>query len=80
MFYILKHLLLLNVVVFKLKCNNIIFDEIIILNASYVCLHAFWLRHESPDLDLGRRTLISEVVLSQLVSELDWGQTHTLSI
>jgi hypothetical protein len=80
MFYILKHLLLLNVVVFKLKCNNIIFDEIMILNASYVCLHAFWLCRESPDLDLGRRTLISEVVLSQLVSELDWGQTHTLSI
>jgi hypothetical protein len=28
----------LNPVIFKLKCNNVIFNEIIILNASYVCL------------------------------------------
>jgi hypothetical protein len=27
-----------------------------ILNASYVCLHAFLLRRESPDPDPGRRT------------------------
>jgi hypothetical protein len=38
MFYLLKYLLLLNLVVFKLKCNNLIFNEIMILNASYVCL------------------------------------------
>jgi hypothetical protein len=34
----LKHLLLLNLVIFKLKCNNLIFNEIMVLNASYVCL------------------------------------------
>jgi hypothetical protein len=44
MFYLLKHLLLLILVIFNLKCNNLIFNEIIILNASYVCLHAFSLR------------------------------------
>jgi hypothetical protein len=43
--------LLLIIVIFKLKCNNLIFNEIMILNASYVCLHAFLLRQESPDLD-----------------------------
>jgi hypothetical protein len=43
-------------VIFKLKCNNLIFNEIMVLNASYVCLHAFSLRRESPDPDPGRRT------------------------
>jgi hypothetical protein len=38
MFYLLKHLLLLNLVIFKLKCNNLIFNEIMVLNALYVCL------------------------------------------
>jgi hypothetical protein len=38
MFYLLKHILLLTLVIFKLKCNNLIFNEIIVLNASYVCL------------------------------------------
>jgi hypothetical protein len=48
--------LLLILVIFKLKCNNLIFNEIMILNASYVCLHVFLLHQESPDLDPGRRT------------------------
>jgi hypothetical protein len=73
MFYLLKHLLLLNLVIFKLKCNNLIFNEILILYASYVCLmhshfienHPIWILEDGP--------LISEVVLSQLVSELDRG-------
>jgi hypothetical protein len=56
MVYLLKNLLLLILVIFKLKCNNLIFNEIIVLNASYVCLHAFSLRRVSPDLDPGRRT------------------------
>jgi hypothetical protein len=56
MFYLLKHHLLLILVIFKLKCNNLIFNEIMILNASYVCLHAFSLHRESPDPDPGRRT------------------------
>jgi hypothetical protein len=56
MFYLLKNLLLLIMVIFKLKCNNLIFDKIMVLNASYVCLHAFLLRRESPDPDPRRRT------------------------
>jgi hypothetical protein len=49
MVYLLKNLLLLILVILKLKCNNLIFNEIMVLNASYVCLHAFSLRRESPD-------------------------------
>jgi hypothetical protein len=56
MLYLLKHLLLLIIIIFKLKCNNLIFNEIMVWNTSYVCLHAFSLRPESPDLDPGRRT------------------------
>jgi hypothetical protein len=55
-FYLLEELLLLNLVIFKPKCNNLILNEIIVLNALYVCLHAFSLHRESPNLDLGRRT------------------------
>jgi hypothetical protein len=59
--------------IFKLKCNNLIFNKIMILNASYVCLlhsrfienHSIWILEDRP--------LISEVVLSPLVSELDRG-------
>jgi hypothetical protein len=43
-------------IIFKLKCNNLIFNEIMVLNALYVCLHAFSLHQESPDPDPGRRT------------------------
>jgi hypothetical protein len=65
-FYLLKHLLLLNLVIFKLKCNYLIFIEIMILNDSYMCLlhsrfvknHPIWILEDGP--------LISEVVLSQL--------------
>jgi hypothetical protein len=56
MFYLLKNILLLIMVIFKLKCNNLIFNEIMILNASYVCLHAFSLHWESPNLDPERWT------------------------
>jgi hypothetical protein len=56
MFYLLKNLLLLIMVIFKLKCNNLFFNEIMVLNTSYVCLHAFSLRQESPDPDPGRQT------------------------
>jgi hypothetical protein len=52
---------------FKLKCNNLIFNKIMILNASYACLlhsrfvenHPMWILKDEP--------LISEVVLSQLL-------------
>jgi hypothetical protein len=64
MFYLLKHLLLLNLIIFKLKCNNLIFNEIQILYASSVCLlysrfienHPIWILEDGP--------LISKVVLS----------------
>jgi hypothetical protein len=56
MFCLLKNILLLILVIFKLKCNALILKEIMVLNASYVCLHAFSLRRESPDPDPGRQT------------------------
>jgi hypothetical protein len=40
-----------------------------------VCLRILAHR-ESPDMILGDKPLISEVVLSQLVSEQDWDKTH----
>jgi hypothetical protein len=63
----------LNLVIFKLKCSNLIFNKILVLYASYVCLmhsrfienHSIWILEDGP--------LISEVVLSQLVLELDQG-------
>jgi hypothetical protein len=56
MSYFLKHLMLLNLVIFKLKCNNLIFNEIMVLNASYVCLlhscfiedHPIWILEDGP--------------------------------
>jgi hypothetical protein len=64
MFYLLKHLLLLNLVIFKLKCNNLTFIEVLNLYASYLCLlyslfienHSMWILEDGP--------LISKVVLS----------------
>jgi hypothetical protein len=55
-FYLLMNLLLLILVIFKPKCINLISNEIMVLNASYVCLHAFSLHRESPDPDPGRWT------------------------
>jgi hypothetical protein len=65
MFYLLKNLLYLNLVIFKLKCNNLILNKFMILNALYVCLlyfrfiknHTIWIIKDGP--------LISEVVLLQ---------------
>jgi hypothetical protein len=65
-FYFLNHLLLLNLLIFKLKCNNLIVNKILILNASYVCLlysrfvenHSMWILEDGP--------LISKMVLSQV--------------
>jgi hypothetical protein len=56
MFYLLKHHLLLHLVIFKLKYNNLIFNEIMIFNASYVCLlysrfiknHLIWILEDGP--------------------------------
>jgi hypothetical protein len=56
MFYLLKNFLLLIHVIFKLKCNDLSFNEIIMLNALYVCLHAFSLSRESPNPDPKKQT------------------------
>jgi hypothetical protein len=64
MFYLLKQLLLLNLGIFKLKCNNLTFNELLSLYASYVCLwhsrflenHPIWILEDGP--------LISGVILS----------------
>jgi hypothetical protein len=64
MFYLLKHLLLLILVIFKLKCNNLIFNEIMVLNASFVCLlYPRFIEHH-PVRIVEDGSLISEVVLS----------------
>jgi hypothetical protein len=56
MFYLLKHFLLLLIVIFKLKCNNLFFQW----NYGFECFvcvfAAFSFRWESPDLDPGRWT------------------------
>jgi hypothetical protein len=73
MFYLLKNLLIHNLVIFKLKCNNLIVNEIMVLNDSYVCLlHSRFIENH-PIWILKDGSLISEVALSQLVSELDRG-------
>jgi hypothetical protein len=46
---------------------------------AYMCLCIFSLHQESPNMILGDKPLISEVVLSQLVLEQDWGKTHMKS-
>jgi hypothetical protein len=56
MFYLLKHLLHLILVIYKLKCNNLIFNEIMVFNALYVCLlhsrfienHPIWILEDGP--------------------------------
>jgi hypothetical protein len=65
MFYLLKHILLLILVIFKLKCNDLIFNKILVLYASNMCLlhshfvenHPIWILEDEP--------LISKLVLSQ---------------
>jgi hypothetical protein len=64
MFYLLKHLLLLILVIFKLKCNNLIFNKIMVFNAPYVCLlHSCFIENH-PIWILKDELLISDVVLS----------------
>jgi hypothetical protein len=48
-----------------------------VLYACMCCVYAFSLGRESPDMILGDKPLILEVVLSQLVTEQDWCKTHT---
>jgi hypothetical protein len=64
MFYHLKHLLLLFLLIFKLKCNNLIFIEIMVLNTLYVHLRHSRFIENPPIWILDGGPLISEVVLS----------------
>jgi hypothetical protein len=64
MFYLLKPLLFLNLIIFKLKCNNLTFNEILILYASYVCLLYSRFIKNHPIWILKDGYLISKVVLS----------------
>jgi hypothetical protein len=65
MLFLLKNLFYFNIVILKLKCNNLIFNKIMVLNASYLCLlhsrfvknHLIWVLEDGP--------LIFELVLSQ---------------
>jgi hypothetical protein len=59
-----------------LICNNFNLNFIFGIVCLCVCVCAFLLRQEFPDMILGDKPLISEVVLSQLVPEQDWGKTH----
>jgi hypothetical protein len=73
MFYPLKNLLYFNLVILKLKCNNLFFNEIMVLYALYMCLlhssfiekHQIWILEGVP--------LISKVVLSQCRRPLGGG-------
>jgi hypothetical protein len=64
--FFLKHILLLILVICKLNCNNLIFNEIMILNASCVCvcMHSLFIENH-PIHILEDGLLISEVVLLQ---------------
>jgi hypothetical protein len=64
MFYLLKKLLLLNLVILKLKCNTLIFNEILVLFALYVCLLHSCLIENHPIWILEDGLLIFDVVLS----------------
>jgi hypothetical protein len=66
MFYPLKNLLYFQYVILKLKCNNLSFNHIMVLNASYVCLLHSCFVENHPIWGLKDRPLISDVVLSQV--------------
>jgi hypothetical protein len=77
--YLLKHFLgfiFVNSNTWHLICNNFNLNFIYSIVCLYVCVCAISLRRESPDMILGDKPLFSEVVLSQLVPEQDWGKTH----
>jgi hypothetical protein len=78
--YLLKHILgffFVNPNTWHLICNNFNLNFIFGAICLCVCICAFSFRRESPDMILGDKPLISEVVLSQLVPEQDWGKIHT---
>jgi hypothetical protein len=68
MFYILKNLLFLILVIFKLKCNNSIFNETMLLMLRMcVGMHSHFVENQ-PIRILKDGPLISEVILSQGVT------------
>jgi hypothetical protein len=76
LFYLLKNLLLLILVIFKLKCNNLIFNKIMVwMFCMCVCMHSHFIENH-PIRILEDGLLISEVVLSQwLAMGEKWDQT-----
>jgi hypothetical protein len=58
-------------VISTLKCNNLIFNEIMILNALYVCLTHSRFIENHPIWILECKPLISEMVLSRLPKPKD---------
>jgi hypothetical protein len=60
-----------------LICNNFNLNFIYDIAYLYVCVCAFSLHRESPDIILGDKPFIFEVVLLQLVPEQDWSKMHT---
>jgi hypothetical protein len=51
MFYLLKHLLFLYLIILKPSCNNLIFTLIMVLYALYVCLlHSHFVENHPVDL------------------------------
>jgi hypothetical protein len=56
-----------------LICNNFNLNFIFGIVCVFVCVCAFSLRRESPDMILGDKLLISEMVLSQWCSMGSWG-------
>jgi hypothetical protein len=70
MFYLLKHLRLLNLVNLKPMCNNLTFNEFMCLYDSYVCLLHSHFVESHPIWILEDRPLISEVALSHPVTPL----------
>jgi hypothetical protein len=64
MLYLLKKFLLLILIISKLKCNNLIFNEIMILNVLYVCLTHSRFVQNHPIWILKDGSIISEVLLS----------------
>jgi hypothetical protein len=64
MFYLLKHLLLLILVIFKLNYNKLILNEIMVLN-TLVCLQYSHFIENHLIWTLKDGFLISEMVLSQ---------------
>jgi hypothetical protein len=60
MFYLFKNLLHLNLLTLKLKCNNLIFNEIKVLNASYVCLlYSRFVENHPVDLEARNSSFLS---------------------